>query len=172
MKEELRQLPNGSFIKVTYGLRKFPHQSSYFSITGEYNGSYGCIHNTIIKHCPDLKDLIQFHLVDCNGRRIHYIANAIYWAELAAGISQWQNTANIPNDYSSYADVFLSHCVIIDENDKRELTLALAGFRLTGNLYKTAARIDLEKFLHSREELLLQHMQNVMAKHGIEIPSE
>jgi hypothetical protein len=57
-----------------------------FSITGEYfepgkrdNGSFGCIHEEIAKHFPELKDLIKWHLVSTDGP-MHYVANTVYHA--------------------------------------------------------------------------------------------
>jgi hypothetical protein len=62
-----------------------------FSITGEiqrgtkmYNGEYiwredsfGCIHEAIAKHFPELAPLIKWHLTSSDGP-MHYIANTLY----------------------------------------------------------------------------------------------
>ena len=61
-----------------------------FSITGDIyrkanNGRwigecFGCIHDYISLHFPQLKPFIKFHLCSTNGP-LHYIANTIYWAK-------------------------------------------------------------------------------------------
>lgn len=61
-----------------------------FSITGEQyrkgrNGvwaedSFGCMHETISQHFPELAPYIKWHLTSSDGP-MHYIANTIYFAE-------------------------------------------------------------------------------------------
>jgi len=60
-----------------------------FSITGEIHRSRGlgrwaedcggCIHDEIVKHFPELKPLIKWHLTSSDGP-MHYIANTTYHA--------------------------------------------------------------------------------------------
>ena len=40
----------------------------------------GCIHDTIAKHFPELKEAIAYHLCSTN-KPMNYISNTIFWAE-------------------------------------------------------------------------------------------
>ena len=50
-----------------------------FSITGEYRGGGGCIHDIISENFPELRHLIKWHLFDSTGP-MHYLANTMYHA--------------------------------------------------------------------------------------------
>jgi len=59
-----------------------------FSITGEiyrrsgnryYNDSFGCIHDEVAKHFPELAPFLKWHLMSSDGP-LHYVANTIYHA--------------------------------------------------------------------------------------------
>lgn len=52
-----------------------------FSITGEIpaQGMFGCLHDEIAKHFPELAPLIKWHLVSTDGP-MHYVANVTYHA--------------------------------------------------------------------------------------------
>ena len=66
------------------------NDNAYFSTTGEIlrhakNGrkvsdAWGCIHDDIIKHFPQLQLLVDIHLSDEEGVPMHAYANAAYWA--------------------------------------------------------------------------------------------
>lgn len=57
-----------------------------FSITSDlYKGnrleSYGCQHELVSKHFPELRKYIKWHLTSTDGP-LHYIANTMYFVEL------------------------------------------------------------------------------------------
>jgi hypothetical protein len=93
-------------ITVKYGFdvefdRKH-NQAPGFSITAEIQTkrgrwvSGGCLHDEIVKHFPELKTLIRWHLTNFPGTPLHYVENAVYWANFMAGISQWDKPNTDP----------------------------------------------------------------------------
>lgn len=48
--------------------------------------SGGCIHDEIAEHFPELAPLIKWHLCSQEKGPMHYVANAQYWASIAAGL--------------------------------------------------------------------------------------
>jgi len=62
-----------------------------FSITGDHDGSSGCVHDEIEKHFPELAPFIKWHRTSSDGR-MHYVTNALYHAErVKAGIpNRWE----------------------------------------------------------------------------------
>lgn len=62
------------------------NRKPYFSLTGGVyqNGRdymYGCIHEEILKHYPDLKPLADLHLCDMDGCPSHEGGNVFYWLQ-------------------------------------------------------------------------------------------
>ena len=89
---------NGTLHRVTaaYGWTCIDGQAPYFSITyteREHNGkrwhesSCGTNHEVIAEHFPQLTHLTKWHGVsrDASKGPMHYLANAKYWARIAAG---------------------------------------------------------------------------------------
>ena len=149
---------------------------SYFSLTGERRRGRsleccGCMHEEIAEHFPDLVDLIPYHLIDSTATPLHYVANAVYWAELAAGVSRWQSDTPIPAGYASFDEAYLKTCIPTDERDRGELLAALDSYRADVRDDRDAARAGLEQFLRSRADRLRESMAAVMARHGIEVPA-
>jgi len=69
-----------------------------FSITGDFDGACGCIHDEIAKRFPELKKYIKWHLTSSEGP-MHYIANSMYWAyignlENARASAVWPEAEN------------------------------------------------------------------------------
>src|SRR5688572_4508458 len=67
------------------------NQAPYFSVTGETNrierglwceDSGGCIHEQVAKHFPELAPVIKWHGTAFPFEPMHYVANAVYWAEM------------------------------------------------------------------------------------------
>lgn len=148
---------------VAYGLRSFAGQLPYFSITAEINKdgrevSCGCLHDEIRRTFPELAELIPFHLCTTNGFPIHYVANAMYWAELTMGVSRYQDKTDIPRGYNSFEDVLASHILADVLNDREEMMEAI-----------TLTKPDFESWLNSRTPRLLEIMTNTLASHGIAI---
>jgi len=55
----------------------------------------GCIHDTIAKHFPELKEAITYHLCSTDGP-MHYIANTMYWAK-KGNLEYARRTAKAPD---------------------------------------------------------------------------
>lgn len=85
-------------IRATYGVdeafaRRF-NQDPHFSITAEieqssgsrwHEDSGGCLHTEIVKHFPKLAPLVKWHLFGVTTGPMHYVANGLYWFEIATG---------------------------------------------------------------------------------------
>lgn len=79
----------------------------YLSVTGEIRfprrrepSSCGMLHDDIRKAWPDLEALIQWHLTDADGTPMHYIANGLYWWEIAVGLKS--NTPHGPDPVEAF----------------------------------------------------------------------
>jgi hypothetical protein len=83
-------------IRAEYGFN-FLNPRASFGITAEIQrgpevgmsgcwqeDSFGCQHEAIAKHFPELVPLIRWHLMFTDGP-MHYIANARYWWDIAQG---------------------------------------------------------------------------------------
>lgn len=117
-------------IKKTIGLQHtltaiirvqaFKNQAPYFSVTGEEreNGivtSWGCLHELLVEHFPELAPLIRWHLWSVEGS-MHYVANAVYHL----GWCGWWDKASIGNFLRSVV-----WGVLPEERDQRESWFAL-----------------------------------------------
>lgn len=163
VKSKPKAMNDGSTMIVTYGLQSFSGQLPYFSITAEISKdgrveSCGCLHSEIRETFPELAELIPFHLASTDGRPMHYVANAIYWAELTMGISKWQGETAIPRGHNSFEDVLASHALADVLGDREELTDAIM-----------LSKPDFKAWLESRGPRLLEAMISTLASHGISI---
>ncbi len=84
IKKISKQLVNGR-LTVEYGISVTNH--SYFSITahlkewinGQLCESFGCLHEDILQHFPDMKDLVDIHLSDAEtGMPMYAKENGFY----------------------------------------------------------------------------------------------
>jgi len=108
-------------ITATANFESLSGQHPYFSITGDIKQgtrweSGGCLHDEIIKHFPNLRKYIKFHLVSTD-EPMHYLANSLYWA----GLQGWTDgKKNSPPNY----DYLVSTCLwgILDEDQEIDLT--------------------------------------------------
>jgi hypothetical protein len=80
------------------------------------------MHDEIATAFPELSELISFHL-STPAEPMHYVANAVYWAEFVAGISQWEF-----DKYGQFAragrtalDVFRDHIAATNDDDTAPL---------------------------------------------------
>jgi hypothetical protein len=96
----------GDVVRARVEYHQIGDQAPYFSITGEVYGtecvrgekkiafndvarwlhSCGCQHEMIAKVFPELAPFIKWHLSAAAGP-MHYIANAVYFAQIAQGIA-------------------------------------------------------------------------------------
>ena len=53
--------------------------------------SFGCQHELVSRYFEQLRPFIKWHLTSTDGPT-HYIANTIYWAEVASGIKKYSET--------------------------------------------------------------------------------
>ena len=125
---EWKQYGDRYRIRATYGFQRIGDQNPYFSITAEVQrfhstghnkgrwvgDSWGCQHDLIRRHLPELADLIPWHLVAAvveNGtvsaEPMHYFANARYWLEKVYGLSRWVD----PDDETKAGPAFWSTVV-------------------------------------------------------------
>lgn len=89
------RLPNGHILKATACLQAANNQTPYFSLQGEERNPRirrddgivccGCMHDELVRHWPDLKELALLHLSDINGVPMHAEANGWYWLAGALG---------------------------------------------------------------------------------------
>lgn len=95
------QYGNQRWLKATYGFdvsfAERYHQAPYFAITAKSGdstqilaNSFGCQHDDIMLALPELQPLLKWRLVAYPGLPIHYIANAVYWAQDFCGVSQFE----------------------------------------------------------------------------------
>lgn len=91
-------------IRAEYGLHVIGPQAAYVTVTGEIYDNFlgrwresrgGMLHTEVVKHFPELAPLIPFHLSSEDGP-MHYVANAIYWAEKIAGCSPFKRETYEP----------------------------------------------------------------------------
>ncbi len=88
---------HGDRLEVYYGFdEQFAarnNQAPYYSLTGSTWRNYredcgGMLHDIIADRCRNWPELIQtmrWHLADNQGIPMHYIADSVYWWELATG---------------------------------------------------------------------------------------
>jgi len=92
-------------MRVTYGFdvafAQRYKQAPCFSITADIErkrrtkwleDSFGCLHDEIRAHFPELASLIKWHLVAYPFKPMHYQANALYWLEIHLGCSKYGST--------------------------------------------------------------------------------
>jgi hypothetical protein len=104
-------------IRAEYGLRAIGNQAPYFAITAEIErashgrwreDSCGCLHAEVAEHFPELAPLIRWHLCTPGTGPMHYLENAVYWWELAVGVSKWERRPYDPDPCKAFA----SHVVL------------------------------------------------------------
>ena len=83
------RLPNGHTLTAIATLHKIGDQQPYFSLQGEERNpritrcdsvvACGCMHDKLVLHWPDLKDLELLHLSTIDCVPMHAEANGWYW---------------------------------------------------------------------------------------------
>jgi hypothetical protein len=89
-----------------------------FSVTGDIYSlrrgrkvweAGGCLHGEINEHISELVPYIKWHLYTIGEGPLHYIANAMYWWELAKGISRWQKSEHYGHD--DFSQILCNHVI-------------------------------------------------------------
>lgn len=147
---------------VEYGMHYIQGNSMpYFAITTQG----GCMHNEVKKIFPELAELIRYHLVDQNGQPMHYIANAMYWYELATGM-------RIPERFhtQSYLDILREH-IIAETSEEMFLQLFIAkGEAVQGNKEREdREKGKFRKWLEGRTVALEARFKDVMARFNVNL---
>ncbi len=77
--------------EINYGTRKLEgNEHAYVTVTVDGGEEFGgCTHDLVLKHAPQLAELVKLHLTYVTGEPMHYIENAKYWWEMATGTSGW-----------------------------------------------------------------------------------
>ena len=172
-----RKLPDGRIMRVFHGMSYIRGNAHpYFSITGEiyrpYTGgslygsiiggghrysedSFGCLHEDIKTHFPELAPLIKFHLWDQNGLPMYYVANGLYWLKKAHGVFKVFPHSEPEGRRAGEPEpeqVFRSHCLL-----------------------ETGLLPSLENIMpwfESRKPLLQKEFHDIMTKFSIEYIKE
>jgi len=97
--------------RVKYGFEKLGDQEPHFYITGteqrmasrgkwsEISG--GTMARSIKKHFPELKPLLRWHSCFIDSGPLHYVANAKYWASIAAKLNTSSSNHNPVKGFKS-----------------------------------------------------------------------
>lgn len=173
--KERRQIPDEPHraVKASYGMHYIVgNRMPYFSLTADTyraergtwkNDGGGCCHEDIAKAFPELAELIQFHLWDSDGLPMHYVANGLYWAELAAGVSQWQKGPHYLHG-KTHMGILQGHCacgVLGDDLEVAEKAMGLANGLTTGSEFKL--------FLSQRIPAMKAAFDAAMKRHNIKM---
>lgn len=84
-------------IRAEYGLVQLGNQEPYISVTGTVEEKrygrwvetgVGAMHDEIVRHFPELEELVLWHLVSPSGP-MHYLANGQYWWEHILGTNRY-----------------------------------------------------------------------------------
>lgn len=160
---------DGIFCKVVYGFNKLGTQKSYLSITGEvWEGmpkhnernliSCGCVHDYILQYFPEFKNIIPFHLCDIDAP-MHYIANAIYFHEMATGnmekYSWFDPTKDTPEKGKKYFARHVIEHVAPIPSDIWEYN-----------------KTKLQSWLHNRLPIIMEAMRQECKNAGIRWPAD
>lgn len=162
---------NGEKYKLTYNaeLGNLSGQLPYFSITGDcyrqakgnnrwMEDSFGCLHDEISKHFPEMKQYIKWHLVSVDSP-MHYIANSLYWA----GLQGWTDgKTNSPPNYEYLmstanwgtveSDKNINLTLYMGRGNKKNIVNRIKSFLLTRILMKRQKELQKE-FYRAMSEL-------------------
>ena len=109
-------------IRALYGLEVIGTQDPHITVTAEiesrsgsrgrwHEDSAGCLHTEVARRFPYLAPLIPYHLCsirpDGTIEPMHYVANAIYWAEYVAGVSRWTPETYDPDPLNALKNTVL-----------------------------------------------------------------
>lgn len=125
------RLPNGHILKATACLRAANNQTPYFSLQGEERNPKitrgdsivrcGCMHDDLVRHWPDLKELALLHLSNINGVPMYAEANGWYWlAGVLGGLGEEYHGGSGSNGRTpeQCLKIFCEHVRISEEEAK------------------------------------------------------
>ena len=150
-------------LTVQFGMQHLHGNAQpYFSMTAEtrrfWRGkpykveSCGCMHDTIVKHFPELAPLVKWHLADQSGIPMHYKANALYWRDCLLG--KFPHRSYDPDPVETFA----SHvCYGSVEGDDEE------------RIEERMRSDDLGEWLDKRAVALAARFVADMSAHGIKM---
>ena len=172
---------------VTYGFDvnfgKRNNQSPHFAMTIEVIDpksrrsdnflSGGADHETIKRLWPNIGKYENWHLASLPGEPMHYIANALYWLELACGISEWEQKPHDPEPLQTF-----KNRINYDENsdDVSELESILAAYKddwqspLTKKLLRGSVKESATRWLKARAERMQERFIADMVELGVLVP--
>lgn len=104
---------------------------------------------------PDLMPLVRWHLCSLDGGPMHYVANAVYWAEKVAGCSPWPAKSYDPEPLAT----FKSHVVFgaVEGDEMPEL----AGLNREG------VKNVVTEWCHGRFPALMEAFRADLTKFGV-----
>lgn len=169
---------NGSILVCDYGFVKFGGQNSYFSVTGteylkercpgekakKFLGEYywpwscGMLHSLIEENHLFLTPYLKYHLFDSKKGPMHYIENAIFWAEMASGVVERRQYD--PDPIETFKSTI---CFGGAKTDKDEDLNEFFNFRLKGQV-----RPVLTSWLEARLPNLMENFWADMEKLGFD----
>jgi len=136
-------MEHGSRMSITAEVRyddQCGNGHNSFSITAEIrcNGredSFGCCHDEVAKHFPELAPLIKWHLTSSDGP-MHYVANTVYHATQHGPKSAWVYFEDKNNGISR-------HCVKYCDLDEAQSICTTRGYTMEVDA-KTAKEANLD----------------------------
>lgn len=143
------------------------NQKPYFSITGHlfaesYSG--GQLHDDIREHLPQLAYLLKWHLTDCDGTPIHYVANGLFWLRVAMGLIKYDHHRDPYFPMRAFNNTIKMGCVPSDEEQWKHIV------RLINDGPKSISAIineDVRRWLENRQPTLTKVFHNDMIKAGL-----
>lgn len=154
MKTLTKKISNNEYLEVKI------NTDEYFSITGttyeklprgskyrdykDFNGSKfefstgGCIHETILKHFPDLQGIVNLHLSDLSGMPMHCLENGFYHLQGFLGVASFGHTATketILNHFRIDENEFLEMVAIMQNNESKTAKIKIYSY-IDKNLIK------------------------------------
>lgn len=142
-RSESRTLHGGHVVDVDAKLYSLGDQEPYFSITGaRYRSAKrtdagcewaGAAHEEIARLFPHLQPIIDVHLSTANGRPMHAIANACYWAGVSgyAPTGDHHETEVDDIDGRVWAPAVLARHLRVPVDEARHIRREIAVFRLS-----------------------------------------
>lgn len=171
------RLPNGHTLTAIATLHKIGDQQPYFSLQGEERNpritrgdsvvACGCMHDELVRHWPDLKELELLHLSTIDGVPMHAKANGWYWlAGVMGGLGEEYHGASGSDGRTpeQCLKIFCEH-VRIQEREAREL---IRDIELIGKMSKDA-RAFFSNWIEQQKPRWKREADAAIARFGLEV---